>query len=212
VRTFELVHEPSHCHIFSIFLTVFMMTLSHDLPAAALDGLAQLKKHLESTVQVAELKGKHSSEPKQYESTSEERYLKVSPYGDQPHLLDMTTVSPPCQLLARALTEMQVIREDYATAVYQQAFSWPKVHEKLQELVAAETDGVWEEQSFYIVVFRSRLSPETDRTHLGDLDKRSHGEAMAGGGLLKYWFGKPDANGRNMATCKHFPDREIFHC
>ena len=181
------------------------MTVTQHLPHVALDGLAQLKKHMETTTQVTEVKpdgAKGGTEPNTYESTTTERYLQVSPYEEQPHLLDLTSVAPSSQLLARALTEMDVVRDDYATAPYHEAFSWPQVHERLKAIVAEEQFDWAEEQSFYIVVFRSQLSPETDRTHLGDLDKRSHAEATAGGGLLKYWFGKPDANGRNLATCK----------
>lgn len=52
-----------------------------------------------------------------------------------------------------------------------------------------------------IVVFRSQVPPTTSRHALGELDQRSHAEAMKSGGLLKYWFGMPDADGRNLATC-----------
>lgn len=53
-----------------------------------------------------------------------------------------------------------------------------------------------------IVVFRSQVPPTTSRHALRDLDQESHAEAMKSGGLLKYWFGMPDADGRNLATCK----------
>lgn len=72
----------------------------------------------------------------------------------------------------------------------------------LKSLYENEHDFDWEEQNFYVVVFRSQVPPTTDRSHLGTLDERSHVEAMEGGGLLKYWFGTPDATGRNLATCK----------
>ena len=37
---------------------------------------------------------------------------------------------------------------------------------------------------------------------LADLvNRRSHAEATQSGGLLKYWFGVPDTEGRNLATC-----------
>jgi len=32
-------------------------------------------------------------------------------------------------------------------------------------------------------------------------DKAAHAEAIKSGGLLKYWFGIPDENRRNLATC-----------
>lgn len=170
-----------------------------------LHGLSQLKAHLESSVQVTEIKSTQPAQPVQHKSSLETQYLQVSPYSEQAHLLDLTTVSPPCQLLAQALTEMDSVRTDYATAAYQESFNWPRIYERLQGLVAADTQQSWKDlQSFYIVVFRSQVSPDTNRSHLGDLDKRSHAEATAGGGLLKYWFGTPDVNGRNLATCEAF--------
>ena len=65
-----------------------------------------------------------------------------------------------------------------------------------------QEDHQWPHQSFYIVVFRSRIPPTTSRLQLGELDERAHAEAMQSGGLLKYWFGVPDGEGRNLATCK----------
>ena len=41
-----------------------------------------------------------------------------------------------------------------------------------------------------------------DREKLFVLDKNSHAEAVRSGGLLKYWYGEPDAEGANLATCK----------
>jgi hypothetical protein len=45
------------------------------------------------------------------------------------------------------------------------------------------------------------------------LDYESHREACESGGLLKYWFGGPSEERRNLATCKHldiFPFRMFF--
>jgi hypothetical protein len=36
---------------------------------------------------------------------------------------------------------------------------------------------------------------------LFELDAFSHQEAMASGGLLKYWYGVKDQSRRNLATC-----------
>lgn len=33
------------------------------------------------------------------------------------------------------------------------------------------------------------------------VNRHSHAEATQSGGLLKYWFGVPDTEGRNLATC-----------
>ena len=133
---------------------------------------------------------------------SNERFLIVSPYISRSHLLDLDTVSTPNQLLAKALTLLKATREDYATAPYQDSFNWTEVLNELKKLCAAEPGFDWQEKTFYIVAFRSKVRPTTDRAHLGALDEASHLEATKGGGLLKYWFGEPDTEGRNLATCK----------
>lgn len=56
-------------------------------------------------------------------SSSEDRYLVVSPYDEKPHLLDLDTLDTPNQLLARALVGMKCLREDYATAPYFETFN-----------------------------------------------------------------------------------------
>ena len=130
-------------------------------------------------------------------------WLVISPYVVHPHLLNLSTITKPQQLLAKALTVMTPIRQDYATAPYQESFNWNEIVTTLQGLISAL--GIhWTRTSFYIVVFRSRVLPSTDRSELGGLDQRSHAEAMKSGGLLKYWFGVPDSNFRNLATCEHF--------
>ena len=128
--------------------------------------------------------------------------LVASPYTAPLHLLDLRTISKPNQLLAKALTSFKQTRHDYATAPYADSFNWAHVIEVLRTLVDEECAYSWEQQSFYIIVFRSQLPPTTDRTHLANLDRLSHAEATESGGLLKYWFGMPDVHGRNLATCK----------
>ena len=127
-------------------------------------------------------------------------HLVVSPYTTFPHLLDLTSLEESQRLLANSLTVLQSIRQDYATAPYHQSFNWDAVIARLRSLRDL-SDYQWQRQHFYIVVFRSQVPPTTDRTHLGELDQRSHAEATESGGLLKYWFGLPDENGRNLATC-----------
>jgi len=130
------------------------------------------------------------------------RYLVVSPYDELPHLLDLETLDPANQLLSRALLEMKCLREDYATAPYIDTFNWPEIIDTLRQL-AQTSSYMWKEQSFYIVVFRSLVPPSTVQRYsdLGALDKAAHAEATESGGFLKYWFGIPDKNGRNLATC-----------
>ncbi|KAM0803915.1 hypothetical protein BDR22DRAFT_784299, partial [Usnea florida] len=137
-------------------------------------------------------------------------HLVVSPYTSFPHLLDLRPLEEPQRLLAKALTILQSIRPDYALAPYDQSFNWDAVTHRLKSLLELSTHQ-WQRQHFYIVVFRSQIPPTTDRTHLGMLDQRSHIEATKSGGLLKYWFGLPDENGRNLATCiwRDFADARL---
>ena len=131
---------------------------------------------------------------------SDTNFLVVSPYRSREHLLDLHVLHKNQQLLAKALTALQAIRSDYATCPYPEAFNWPVVIENLRSLVQ-KADYYWIDQHFYIVVFRSQISPATNRVHLSELDRASHAEATKSGGLLKYWFGVPDEQGRNVATC-----------
>jgi len=126
--------------------------------------------------------------------------LLVSPYIEDEHLLYLDSVEPQCQLLAKALVTMKAERQDYATAPYIDTFNWPEIIKHL--LQHAESSQVqWQEQVFYVVVFRSQIPPTTNYANLGELDKAAHAEATKSGGFLKYWFGSPDHTGRNMATC-----------
>ena len=129
------------------------------------------------------------------------RFLIVSPYTSQQHLLDLGALEEPQRLLARALTVLEPVRIGYATAPYRESFNWISVISLLRTL-NEEAHHSWKHQHFYIVVFRSRVSLTTNRAELGELDERAHAEATRSGGLLKYWFGEPDDDGRNLATCK----------
>ena len=112
---------------------------------------------------------------------SNDNFLIVSPYRSRAHLLSLQHLHPNQQLLAKALTSIQPIRPDYATCPYPLAFNRSTVTE---------------------VIFRSQIPPTTSRAHLAALDRAAHIEATKSGGLLKYWFGVPDQEGRNLATCK----------
>lgn len=115
---------------------------------------------------------------------SPETHIVISPYTESPHLLDLRTLEPQPALLARALTVLQSVRPDYATAPYVETFNWESVVAKLRQLIKI-TGHSWEEQKFFIVVFRSTVPPTTDYGNLGELDKAAHAEAMASGGFLK---------------------------
>ncbi|KAL8819502.1 MAG: hypothetical protein Q9191_007722 [Dirinaria sp. TL-2023a] len=127
-------------------------------------------------------------------------WLTVSPYVERPHLLNLQSIAVPQQLLARALQVLRPTCENYATASYRDCFNWGEVVQNLKDLLSV--DGhVWNKRSFYLVAFRSQVKAETDRSYLGALDSSAHAEAMKSGGLLKYWFGTPDNDRRNLATC-----------
>ncbi|KAG9244921.1 hypothetical protein BJ878DRAFT_420344 [Calycina marina] len=127
--------------------------------------------------------------------------LVSSPYTEEPHLLDLRTLDIPNQLLAKALTGLKCLRPDYATAPYIETLNWSEVVEAVRGLAEAEAFSWNEEVSFFIVVFRSQIPPTTIYANLGVLDKAAHAEANQSGGFLKYWFGSPDVDGRNLATC-----------
>jgi len=133
-------------------------------------------------------------------NTSLNHHLVVSPYNEEPHLLDLRTLDIPNQLLAKALVRLTCLRDDYATAPYVEIFNWSEVVDSLKAL-STNSGFDWKETAFYIVVFRSRIPPTTVYSDLGILDKAAHAEATKSGGFLKYWFGSPDEHGRNLATC-----------
>lgn len=142
--------------------------------------------------------------PSQPPAAPTDTRLIISPYNDDLHLLDLTTLDTPNRLLAKALTSLKPTRDDYATADYTESFNWSSVLETLRELAAAE-GYEWERQSFYVVVFRSKLQPTAEISYLHDLDFHSLAEATLSGGLLKYWFGSKDEKFQNLATCTLFP-------
>lgn len=133
--------------------------------------------------------------------TDRDTRLIASPYNDPPHLLDLETLDTQNRLLALALTAFKPIRDDYATAPYTESFNWDEVFHLVRTFAAAE-GHVWTARSFYVVEFRSRLRAGADPQHLHNLDAHSHQEAIASGGLLKYWFGTKDQERRNLATCE----------
>ncbi|KAL8675282.1 MAG: hypothetical protein Q9224_007476 [Gallowayella concinna] len=126
--------------------------------------------------------------------------LVVSPYTSRAHLLDLNLLNHAQILLAKALTILSPSTHAYATSPYINSFNWDAVFRLLAAKVKAE-GFAWREQFFYVIIFRSQVPASTDRGDLAALDVKAHAEAMASGGLLKYWFGTPNADGRNLATC-----------
>lgn len=137
--------------------------------------------------------------------------LIASPYNEAPHLLDLDSLDRQSRLLSLALAFFKPVRDDYATAGYLDSFNWGEVFDLLKAFAAAE-GHTWTRQSFYVVSFRSILLPDVDQDHLYALDAYSHQEAVASGGLLKYWFGKKDEHERNLATCEYMSVFEIWMC
>jgi hypothetical protein len=133
-------------------------------------------------------------------ATSDDRLI-ASPYNEPLNLLDLKRLETPYQLFAKALTIFKPIRDDYAVAPYLESFNWQAVVDFLRDLSIAEGHQ-WKRTQFYVVSFRSQLKPDIDYPRLHDLDCHSHEEAMASGGLLKYWFGAKNEKHQNLATCR----------
>ena len=151
--------------------------------------------------------GKHA--PYHYAAAKSDHRLIVSPYNSPPHLLDLTSYDHATRLFAKALTIMQPIGDDYATADYLDSFNFGSIFAFLKQLAHAE-GHLWRRRDFYVVTFRSQFKPDADEQRLFELDSKSHEEAMASGGLLKYWYGSKNEEFRNLATCKSiFTDRSI---
>ncbi len=124
-------------------------------------------------------------DPVLVQKPSWDKYLVVSPYHEQGHLLDLDSVDMENQLLALSLTKLECVRKDYATAPYLEAFNWGEIMETLHTLTR-EMNHTWMETSFFVVAFRSRIPPTTVYAELGTLDRAAHAEATASGGFLKY--------------------------
>lgn len=114
----------------------------------------------------------------------EERFLIQSPYSEIEHQLDLETLDHENATLAKALARLRATRDDYATAPYTESFNWSEVMTELRQIVKTSGKG-FKEASFYIVAFRSQIKPSTEYSHLGELDKAAHAEAVASGGFLK---------------------------
>lgn len=119
------------------------------------------------------------------EALPQRRLLIQSPYVEPEHQLDLDTVDHENAVLAQALVRLRATRDDYATALYTESFNWSEVIDELRQLVKASGKG-FRETSFYIVAFRSQIKPSTEYSHLGELDKAAHAEAVASGGFLKW--------------------------
>lgn len=126
---------------------------------------------------------------------NEEKQLIVSsPYPN--HLLDVTRLDKSAHEVAVVLQNLRP-NEGYLDLPYEQAFNWSDVFSNLS--------NNFEAANFYVVVFRSQLAVSSVGSpiliELYSLDEQAHCEANKSGGLLKYWFGTPSGDRRNLATC-----------
>ena len=128
-------------------------------------------------------------------------YVQSSPYTDPLNHLYLPELSRPLQLFAIALTQFSPLYPDYTTSLYMSTFNWLNIFLLLRRL--CRHIGIrWNRSEFYVVIFRSTLRIGADQNRLAELDEMSHQEACASGGLLHYWFGSPDVERKNLATCK----------
>jgi len=139
-------------------------------------------------------------------------YIVSSPYSEVQNQLDLRPLDQPTRLFAMALSYLTITRPDFRLAPYLDSFNWPIVFSTLRALCLLSKLR-WHTQEFYVVIFRSKLRHGIDRRRLGELDQKSHEEACASGGLLKYWFGSCDDEMRNLATCPFIHYRSVsLHC
>ncbi|KAF2652226.1 hypothetical protein K491DRAFT_664219 [Lophiostoma macrostomum CBS 122681] len=144
--------------------------------------------------------GQHDEHSHPTEPTQPSTLLISSPYNNPGHYLDLADLDVPNLIIAKALTALKAVRPDYATAEYTSSLNLDRVIQLVRQFSKDEAYE-WKEVTFYVVVFRSKLKENIDNDLLYKLDYESHREACESGGLLKYWFGKPNEERRNLATC-----------
>lgn len=149
---------------------------------------------------------KHLFEPLDKEEVDlNQRFIQSSPYREDSHLLDLQPYGYEHKIIALALQSFITVKENYATVLYAEGFNISEVIDLAFEY-ANDLGRPLGDFSVYIVAFRSKLFHEVQmssqkREILGQIDKSSHAEANQSGGLLKYFFGVPDKDGNNLATC-----------
>ncbi|CAN3370615.1 hypothetical protein DICA2_F34464 [Diutina catenulata] len=135
-----------------------------------------------------------------------EDLIQSSPYTEREHRLALAKYSPSFQALALALQSFAPKSQRYAFEPYAEAFNIDEVV-KLATEYAFQRGHQFERTEVWVIAFRSVLHTEVQeseekRQFLARVDKDSHAEANASGGLIKYWFGTPDdETARNLATC-----------
>ncbi|MCO5571409.1 hypothetical protein L7F22_025149 [Adiantum nelumboides] len=74
-------------------------------------------------------------------------------------------------------------------------FEWRQVSSRLRGLAPPA------QETFYMVVFRSKRQEEADSAMLYAADAEAHEEAKHSGGLLMYWYGTLNERRECFATC-----------
>ena len=146
--------------------------------------------------------------PEQFSNDGEKHGLIVSPYITKPHILRLSTLDVVSQIISITLANLRPITPSYAITSYPNIFNWTELFTqylpKFIDQQRLTIDPIWpigSTKTFYVVYFRSTIQAGVDKEWLTQLDRESHAEAMESGGLLKYWFGSPDSERRNLATC-----------
>ncbi len=96
--------------------------------------------------------------------------------------------------LQEAAQRISPVRSDYQNLPIEQGFDWP---------VIADHDF----DQLYLVVFRSVRLPDADLDLLRWFDDLAYAEALASGGLLRYFKGDADGRGHCLSFCL-WEDRE----
>ncbi|CAH6722452.1 hypothetical protein CLIB1444_09S03884 [[Candida] jaroonii] len=130
--------------------------------------------------------------------------IQTSPYLERSHWLDISDYDIQYKLLTIALQSFKS-QGDYANNSYVDSFNIKEII-GLVNYYSRSLNIELPDFDVYIVGFRSCLFPEIrqsseKREILGQVDKASHEEANQSGGLLKYWYGIPNSEGKNLATC-----------
>ena len=90
--------------------------------------------------------------------------------------------------LQEAAQRIHPVRPDYQDLPIEQGFDWPAI---------ADHDF----DQLYLVVFRSVRQPDADLDLLRWFDDLAYAEALASGGLLRYFKGDADGRGHCVSFC-----------
>lgn len=150
-------------------------------------------------------------DPSPYYLTWPDSHFAISEYNwEEEHFIELGRLPIGDRLMAKALSSFRNTRPDYANpeVPYESSFSLEDVVTSLRQLVKDEPGFQWRRQKYYVVAYystlRADLKPE-DYQKLAELDEAAFREALPSKALIRYWFGRPDDLGRNLATCKYEP-------